>query len=245
MGQISLEAVTVGQPDSTEEPKIPGNFRTLQDLVNGNIDATNLAAAAGVSATQLAAAVQQALFAPGDLKTSVRTTPGTGWLLCDGAAVSRTTYRALFDEIRETWGAGDRSTTFNVPDLRGRAMIMAGTGTGLTARTLAQRLGVETHRLTISEMPAHAHTVATDAADPDHTHASQSGTAFLTDNVTGRNGVYDATAGGNRGFGNAGGGFTGAADAALNHAHGIRSEGGGGTHENMQPSAVVNVFVKT
>jgi hypothetical protein len=79
MGQISLEAVTVGQPDSTEEPKIPGNFRTLQDLVNGNIDATNLAAAAGVSATQLAAAVQQALFAPGDLKTSVRTTPGTGW----------------------------------------------------------------------------------------------------------------------------------------------------------------------
>lgn len=45
----------------------------------------------------------------------------TGWLVCDGSAVSRTTYSALFTAIGVTWGAGDTVTTFNVPDLRGRA----------------------------------------------------------------------------------------------------------------------------
>lgn len=48
------------------------------------------------------------------------TTAPTGWLLCDGSAVSRTTYSALFAVIAETAGQGDNSTTFNVPDLRGR-----------------------------------------------------------------------------------------------------------------------------
>lgn len=44
----------------------------------------------------------------------------TGWLLCAGQAVSRTTYAALFTAIGTTWGAGDGSTTFNLPDMRGR-----------------------------------------------------------------------------------------------------------------------------
>lgn len=48
------------------------------------------------------------------------TTAPTGWLLCDGSAVSRTTYSALFAVIGETAGEGDNATTFNVPDLRGR-----------------------------------------------------------------------------------------------------------------------------
>ena len=47
------------------------------------------------------------------------TTPPDGWLLCDGSAVSRTTYAALFAVIGTTYGAGDGSTTFNLPDLRG------------------------------------------------------------------------------------------------------------------------------
>ncbi len=55
-------------------------------------------------------------------------TAPTGWLLCDGAAVSRTTYADLFALIGTTYGAGNGSTTFNVPDLKGRVMIGAGTG---------------------------------------------------------------------------------------------------------------------
>ena len=84
--------------------------------------------------------------------------PTGGYLECDGSAISRTTYSGLFAVIGTTWGAGDGSTTFNLPDLRGRAPIGAGTGSGLTARTLAATGGAETHTLTESEMPSHQHT---------------------------------------------------------------------------------------
>ena len=50
----------------------------------------------------------------------------TGWLVCDGAAVSRSTYADLFTAIGTTWGTGDGSSTFNVPDLRGA--FVRGTG---------------------------------------------------------------------------------------------------------------------
>lgn len=53
----------------------------------------------------------------------------TGWLECDGSAVSRTTYADLFTAIGTTWGAGNGSTTFNLPDMRNRSPIGAGTGT--------------------------------------------------------------------------------------------------------------------
>lgn len=88
-------------------------------------------------------------------------TAPTGWLLCQGQAVSRTTNAALFAAIGTTWGNGDGSTTFGLPDLRGRAPIGAGTGPSLTARTLGATGGAETHQLTIPEMPAHTHTFGT------------------------------------------------------------------------------------
>jgi microcystin-dependent protein len=53
----------------------------------------------------------------------------SGWLLCDGTAVSRTTYASLFAVTSTTYGTGDGSTTFNLPDLRSRTAIGAGTGT--------------------------------------------------------------------------------------------------------------------
>ncbi len=109
----------------------------------------------------------------------------TGYLLCDGAAVSRTTYAALFAAIGTNWGVGDGATTFNVPDLRGRTLIGVGTGAGLTARALAATVGAETHVITESEMPAHTHTIpravggsgvagAPDSASPSGTHLSSS-----------------------------------------------------------------------
>lgn len=55
----------------------------------------------------------------GDVKYTARSTAPTGWLKANGAAVSRTTYAALFAAIGTTFGAGDGSTTFNLPDLRG------------------------------------------------------------------------------------------------------------------------------
>src|SRR5688500_9726 len=54
-------------------------------------------------------------WAPGDTKLHAGDTVQSGWLLCDGSAVSRTTYADLFAAIGEKWGAGDGSTTFNLP----------------------------------------------------------------------------------------------------------------------------------
>ena len=88
-------------------------------------------------------------------------TAPTGYLVCDGSAVSRTTYAALFAVIGTTWGSGNGSTTFNVPDLRGRTAIGAGTGTAsdATAHALGSNGGTETHKLTHAQsgVPAHSH----------------------------------------------------------------------------------------
>lgn len=81
----------------------------------------------------------------------------SGYLLCDGSVVSRTTYAALFAAIGTNYGAGDGSTTFKLPDLRGRTIIGTGQGSGLTNRVIGANVGAETHVLTIAQMPAHNH----------------------------------------------------------------------------------------
>ena len=97
----------------------------------------------------------------------------TGWLICDGSAVSRTTYSALFALLSTTYGAGDGTTTFNLPDLRGRSPLGAGTGaqknasgtgvitggTAMTARALGAWGGEETHVQTTAELVSHNHSM--------------------------------------------------------------------------------------
>ena len=85
-------------------------------------------------------------------------TPPSGFIMLDGSAISRTTYAPLFALWGTTYGAGDGSTTFGLPDFRGRSIIGVGTGLGLTARTLGQTGGEELHTLQVSEMPSHQHT---------------------------------------------------------------------------------------
>lgn len=91
----------------------------------------------------------------GDVKMTVRTTPPLGWLLCDGSEVSRTTYAVLFSYIGESFGVGDGSTTFNLPDFRGRSPLGAGQGVGLSNRDVGDSGGEEEHQLNINEMPSH------------------------------------------------------------------------------------------
>ena len=75
-------------------------------------------------------------------------TPPTGWLVCTGAAVPRSLYGALFLAIGTTYGAGDGSTTFNLPDLRGEFLRGLDSGRGVdTGRAIgtAQADGIRSH----------------------------------------------------------------------------------------------------
>lgn len=74
------------------------------------------------------------------LNYAAATSP-SGWLICDGSAISRTTYANLFTAISTTWGVGDGSSTFNLPDLRGAFLRGTGTGTINTRNKTAVAVG--------------------------------------------------------------------------------------------------------
>lgn len=88
----------------------------------------------------------------GDVKLTARPAPPPGWLLCNGAAISRSVYAELFDAIATTYGAGDGATTFNLPDLRDRVPIGAGGSRAPNAQG-----GAETVALASMQMPSHNH----------------------------------------------------------------------------------------
>jgi microcystin-dependent protein len=194
----------------------------------------------GTGANQAAPGNSASLFMPGDLKISAAANPTTGWLLCDGSTVDRVAYAALFAAISTAYGAGDGSTTFGLPDYRGRTIVGAGTGAGLSPRAIGGKGGEENHPLAIGEVPAHAHSI-TDVSHrhgPDGggdaflTHFAASGWAYVVSYGTGANIVaainnYPVTA------------YSGSGITGTNNA------GGGGSHNNMQPFAVANVFIKT
>ena len=79
----------------------------------------------------------------------------TGWLLCQGQAVSRTTYAQLFSVIGTTYGSGDGSTTFNLPDMRGRVAVGSDANLGAAA-------GVQSVSLTAAQNGPHNHTTLID-----------------------------------------------------------------------------------
>lgn len=143
------------------------------------------------------------------------------WLLCDGSLVSRTTYANLFAAISTTYGAGDGSTTFKLPDLRGRVPIGAGQGSGLQDRVIAATGGAETHTLTTSELAAHDHnvTVTKRVTDDDATGGSPFSMLVAARNVTT------------------------SSETAVDGAE-TDNTGGGAAHNNMQPFLVVNHIIK-
>lgn len=104
----------------------------------------------------------------------------TNYLLCDGSAVSRTTYAALFTAISTTFGSGDGSTTFNVPDLRLRTIHGFKTGDA-NHGTIGGTGGVSTRTLTATEIPAHTHDLPGSAT-------AGGGSAMVTSTDSGGNG---------------------------------------------------------
>jgi microcystin-dependent protein len=165
----------------------------------------------------------------------------TGWLFCDGSAVSRTTYAALFGVIDTVYGAGDGSTTFNLPDLRSRAPIGAAPGgvPGLTQRALATSGGEENHTLSIAELAQHSHSNNTGTESVYHQHQPISGanvTGYVISSSLGlsASGDFHAT-------------YTTANTGNQNalHVHNIPLDGSNYGHNNMQPWLAVNYIIKT
>lgn len=149
------------------------------------------------------------------------TSAPTGWLLCNGAAVSRSTYADLFAVVGTTYGAGDGSSTFNLPDLRDRFAV--GSGTTYSAGATG---GAATHTLTEAEMPAHTH--AATSTDSGHTHVLPYGDSG------GESDGWD-------GSGNSSTTNTGYANITTT----IASTGGGGAHNNLPPYIGLAFIIKT
>ena len=151
--------------------------------------------------------------------------PPSGWLACNGSAVSRTTYSDLYALIGTTYGAGDGSTTFNVPDLRGRTLI--GTN-GLAAGSFTANLGTldniggiggaQNHTLTTAELPSHT-----------HTQRGQSGCGHDNCNGGWAASIYEHRA----------------SSRSRNTVDNIDSTGGGGSHNTVQPSLAISYLIKT
>lgn len=181
----------------------------------------------------------------------VTTTAPTGYLLCNGDAVSRSTYSALWTALGQTsspYGQGNGSTTFNLPDLRSRVPVGVGTGSGLTNRTLGGTVGTENET---APLPYHNHnnTVGSSAGGSNgitNTMNQANPHAHLNAVRAGSTGgnyyrIYDRFANESNTL------YTENTD--INHTHNIGINnayaGSGGTHNNMQPSIGLNYIIKT
>lgn len=196
----------------------------------------------------------------GIITTFAGSTPPAGWLPCDGSAVSRTDYATLFAVVGTTYGAGDGSTTFNLPDLSGRVVIgVSGT------HALGSTGGSETVTLTENQLPAHVHEV------PQHGHGNDiaAKTPVLSHSITQPMYKYNrpnsagimggtskqtvrttstqtATRGTNVSVtAHAAAACTVSGSVTACPAFNSGSYGSGGDHNNMQPYTAVNYLIST
>jgi microcystin-dependent protein len=209
---FALQTLTQGQVPAT------AHYRKIGEVVFDGTRITNLRQTLGVDSS--------ARWQPGDIKMSGAATIPAGWLACDGTARSRTTYAALYAALGGTtspWGQGDGSTTFNVPDLRGRTPIGTGQGAGLTNRVLgtygggtldlaSPKLAEEAHVLLKAELAVHNHggLTGTGSTGTGSTGTGSTGTGATGTGTTGAGTTTPSSTGtGTTGSGSTGTGVTG------------------------------------
>lgn len=166
---------------------------------------------------------------PGVIHAYAGATAPSGFLLCQGQAVLRATYQRLFNVISTQYGAGNGTTTFNLPNLRGKVIV--GVNTLETEFNVLGEIGGEkTVALTINQMPSHNHGGATNSAfgyNDTNVYASGGSTNFVAHSWNGALVGSDGTF-----------------QARFNHVHGITAQGGSQAHNNLQPYMALNYIIK-
>lgn len=209
--------------------------------------------------TSLQASTNPNAYVPtgGRIVWSSRTIP-TGWLVCDGSAVSRSEYADLFAVIGTAYGVGNGSTTFNVPDMRGRFIVGADLSDNQAKYALRATGGAETITLDLSQIPSHDHGGTTGNAGA-HGHSltidsagTHSHTITLKLSMGAESGSYAYTP-------QSGGGIsqgvacsdsgshthTSSLGSVAAHTHTIASNGSGAAHENLPPYVAEIWLIKT
>lgn len=156
----------------------------------------------------------------------------SGWLLCQGQAVSRTTYADLFAVIGTTYGSGNGSTTFNLPNLQGKFALGKS-----SSYALGSTGGAATVTLTTDQIPAHTH------GSKSLTGSAEAyGDTGIIGSSGGTSGIVSKGSGGYIGPGWASGysGYKLSVDATHEHS----SVGGGAAHDNMPPYQTVSYIIK-
>lgn len=177
---------------------------------------------------------------PGSILPYAGSSAPSGFLLCYGQAIDRTTYASLFSAIGTTYGAGDGSTTFNLPDLRGRLVAgqddMGGSSAdrltnqsgGVDGDTLGATGGSETHTLTTAQMPTHQHDLSSLSVYSSFDTSYGSPFSALQVQYMPSNRSYRS------------------GDVHNDYFSGTSgNEGDGGAHNNVQPTIILNYMIKT
>lgn len=160
-------------------------------------------------------------------------TAPTGYLLCFGQAVSRTTYAALFAVTSTTYGIGDGSTTFNLPDLRGRAAFGDDDMGGSAANRITNAISGITGTMLGAvggDQRVQLHTHTASVIDPGHLHQSL---GIPNQSTVG---------GGSKVLSNDGNSNTGTATTGITVTN---ANFGAGASQNMPPTIILSYIIKT
>jgi microcystin-dependent protein len=181
-----MSTITTIQPTdviANSRADINTNFENL------NTDKVESLSDLGVSVTssQINTVVSRDVVLPsGVIFITAGTALPDGWLRCQGQAVSRTTYADLFTAIGTTYGVGDGSTTFNVPNLQGRVPVELDSSQ-TEFDTLGETGGAKTHTLTVEQIPAHSHDYSVGTGGTSGSTQVDTQTRFNTSSYTTQN----------------------------------------------------------
>jgi microcystin-dependent protein len=218
--QPDLSGISNGEIGDAIDWTKPMN--TMIDDYNGNIDNTNIFTNANIAPSKINNSNHD-IFFPGVIVAYGSSTAPTGWLSCDGSAVSRSTYANLFAIIGTTYGTGDGSTTFNLPDSRGRTYIGSGTSDPLTARSVGDTGGEENHAITEAELASHNHHLNPIGTTQNLVSNQYNGATTVTRQLL----------------------STTLADTQSTGSSFVGNTGSGTAHNNMQPWICANYIIKT